>query len=285
MKIFLTGGTGFIGSHVLKKLMSSPIEVIAHRRGEDSHPKISIDQPINWLTKAVPQIEVTDFDGVDVLLHLASHSVQYPFDTLANNIHYNVVEPLEMFEKACQAGVKNYVVAGSCFEYGLSGERYEFIPPDAPLEPTNDYATSKAMFYLATRQLVKSYRVGISYNRLFHVFGPGESKERFWPSLRRAAISGQDFDMTPGEQVRAFTPVGEMAELLIEKCHWIHRTTGVSFSVSNLGSNSVMSLREFAESWWEHYEASGNLIFGKVPYRPNEVMRYVPLYEQDLSKQ
>ena len=277
MKIFLTGGTGFIGSNVLKQLLASNVEVIAHRRQESSSPNIPIDSTVSWLTKPFSDIEPLDFAGVDILLHLASHSVQYPLDTLENNIHYNVLEPLEMFEKAYQYGVNKYVVAGSCFEYGSSGERYEHIPIDAPLEPTNDYARSKVMSFLAFKRFAETNQVSISYNRLFHVYGLGESESRFWPSLKTAAINGKDFNMTLGEQIRDFTPVDKMAELLINQCLLISESSKVSFEVSNLGSKSVMTLREFAEFWWDKFNATGKLNLGTVPYRPNEVMRYVPL--------
>lgn len=277
MKIFLTGGTGFIGSHVLKNLLNSNIEVVSHRRKESSSPKIPIKHSIKWLTKPVSKLDPKDFEGIDVLLHLASHSVQYPFDTLENNIKFNVVEPLEMFKKACQAGVTKFVIAGSCFEYGISGEKYDYIPTNAPLEPTNDYSTSKAMAYLAFRQMAESNQVGISYNRLFHVYGPGEASNRFWPSLREAAISGKDFDMTFGEQIRDFTHVEDMANKLINECKVLYRSQILSFKTTNFGSNNIMSIKEFASKYWEKFEAKGRLNLGSIPYRDNEVMRYVPL--------
>lgn len=275
MRIFLTGGTGFIGSHVLKQLIDSDIEVIAHRRKENSSPNIPMDGSINWLTKPVLDIEPLDFSGVDVLLHLASHSVQYPFDTLENNIRYNVVEPLEMFEKAYQAGVTKYVVAGSCFEYGLSGERYEDIPTEAPLAPTNDYATSKAMSFLAYRQFALNKKGSLSYQRIFHAFGEGQPDNRLWPSIKNAALEGKDLELTPGEQIRDFVPVEEVAKKLIRASLTIKDLDQVIL-VENIGSGSPQSISEFAKYWWDFWGASGTLKIAALPYRDNEVMRFVP---------
>jgi nucleoside-diphosphate-sugar epimerase len=275
MKIFLTGGTGFIGSHVLKQLLALDIEVIAHRRKESSSPNIPIDSTVNWLTKPVSDIEPLDFTDVDVLLHLASHSVQYPFDTLENNIHFNVVEPLKMFEKANQAGVTKYVVAGSCFEYGRSGERYEYIPIDAPLEPTNDYATSKAMSFLAFRQFALNKGVSLSYQRIFHAFGEGQPKNRLWPSIKNAALEGKDLKLTPGEQIRDFVPVEEVTKKLIMASSAIKDLDRVIL-VENIGSGSPQSISEFTKYWWGFWRASGTLKLGALPYRDREVMRFVP---------
>lgn len=275
MKVFLTGGTGFIGSHVLKQLLGLDIEVIAHRRRESSSPNISIDSSVNWLTKPVSYIEPLDFTDVDVLLHLASHSVQYPFDTLENNIRYNVLEPLEMFEKAFHAGVSKYVVAGSCFEYGLSGERYEYIPTDAPLEPTNDYATSKAMSFLAFRQFALNKGVSLSYQRIFHAFGEGQPENRLWPSIKNAALEGRDLELTPGEQIRDFVPVEDVARKLIEASILIDDPFP-AICVENIGSGVPKSITEFAQYWWRYWKAEGKLKIGSIPYRENEIFRYTP---------
>ena len=283
MKIFLTGGTGFIGSHVLKQLLASDIEVIAHRRKESSSPNIPIRDSINWLTKPISEIDVSDFEDVDVLLHLASHSVQYPFDTLEKNIHFNVVEPLRMFDKAHQAGVTKFVVAGSCFEYGSSGERYEYIPTEAPLEPTNDYATSKAMSYLAFSQFALNKGVSLSYQRIFHAFGEGEPENRLWPSIKNAAREGKDLELTPGEQIRDFIPVEEVAKKLIKASSNIKDLDKVIL-VQNVGSGSPQSISEFTEYWWNYWEAQGKLKIGALPYRNNEVMRFIPLLSKTNIK-
>lgn len=278
MKIFLTGGTGFIGSHVLKQLIDSDIEVIAHRRKESSNPNISIEGSVNWLTKPVSDIAPLDFTGVDVLLHLASHSVQYPFDTLEKNIHFNVVEPLSMFDKAHQSGVTKFVVAGSCFEYGSSGERYEYIPTEAPLEPTNDYATSKVMSYLAFRQFALNKGVSLSYQRIFHAFGEGQTENRLWPSIKNAAREGKDLQLTPGEQIRDFIPVEKVAKRLIQATVSIMKSEN-TISVDNIGSGSPQSIAQFAKYWWNYWGATGSLRLGALPYRDNEVMRFVPKVE------
>ena len=52
--------------------------------------------------------------------------------------------------------------------------------------------------------------------RLFQVFGEGESENRLWPSLKKAAISGENVDMTKGEQLRDFIPVEDVANQLIQ---------------------------------------------------------------------
>lgn len=52
---------------------------------------------------------------------------------------------------------------------------------------------------------------------MFHVYGEREAETRFWPSLRRAALAGEDFPMTKGEQIRDFMPVETLARTFLDR--------------------------------------------------------------------
>jgi len=281
MRVFLTGATGFIGSNVLKALCEENIDTIAIRRNICSQPKIPFVHKMAWLTKSLDEIGMDDLKNVDVLIHLASHSVQHPFDSLDNCITFNVIHPLKLFKTAFAAGVKKFIVAGTCFEYGESGQSYDFIPVNAPLLPTNTYATSKAMAYLAFRQFTLDYPVAINYHRIFHVFGEGESFERLWPKIRIAAKEGVDLELSPGEQLRDFIDVVDVARQILASVKKIHLSEEKGMVVQNLGSGNPQSVKEFVTYWWKRLEAKGKLKFGAIPYRENEVMRFVPKLKKD----
>jgi nucleoside-diphosphate-sugar epimerase len=275
MKIAVTGATGFIGSHFTKQALAAGHAVLAIRRSPASTPRIPLEQQPQWLDRALDEVTAEDLKGFDVLVHLAAHTGNVPYDTLANCLRWNLIAVLALFEQARLAGIRRFVVAGSCFEYGRSGERYEAIPTDAPLEPTNAYAASKAAASIALRQWAEEYQLSLQILRIFHVYGEGEAETRLWPSLRRAALAGDDLPMTKGEQVRDFMPVEEVAAAFLARAQ-----DGNGFNpcseILNLSSGSPCSLREFAEHWWLIFTANGNLLFDKLPYRRGEVMRYTP---------
>lgn len=289
LRLFVTGATGFIGSHFLNAALAAGHEVVALRRSPASQPRIPIiipsPQPLNastvqpptllrWLDKPMTDVTVEDVAGCDVLVHLAAHTPNVPYDTLENCLLWNVIVPIGLFRKAAQAGTTRIVAAGSCFEYGRSGERYEFIPPDAPLEPTQTYPASKAAASVAFYQLAVELNLQLSIHRIFQVFGEGEAKSRLWPSLRKAALSGEDLEMTPAEQVRDFIPVEQVARQLLQAA--LDDVPPRQPRIVNLGTGNPQSLRDFAQTWWDTWTARGNLVFGAKPYRSGEVMRYVP---------
>ena len=276
MKVFVTGATGFIGSHFLNILaQSQTIEVVALRRNLDSQPRIPLLKKPIWITKALDQVEQADLKGVDVIVYLAAHSMYPPYDTLDNCLYWNLTAPLHLFNEAVKAGVSKFVVAGSCFEYGLSGEEFDFIPIEAMLKPTLTYAASKAASSIAFYQFAVQHQVQFSYHRIFQVFGEGEAETRLWPSLRKAALAGEDFPMTEGKQVRDFIAVEDVARYFVVACFKEDFVTGKP-EFYNVGSGKPQSILEFSEYWWGKWNAKGKLLKGHISYREGEVMRYVP---------
>jgi nucleoside-diphosphate-sugar epimerase len=108
--------------------------------------------------------------------------------------------------------------------------------------------------------------------------------------------------MTHGEQIRDFIPVEDVAARFLAEAIGmaeigdrrleigINQEPGTKnqepktrneepeskIRIAHIGSGRPQSLRQFAEYWWNHWEAKGQLLFGAVPYRENEIMRYVP---------
>lgn len=275
MKIFLTGGTGFIGSHLLRLLGTTDHKVTAIRRGS-SQPCIDIGREPLWLVKAMDSLEPIDFSGMDVLVHLASVGVSPKTATWRDLLYWNVSVMVDLLEKAHAAGVRRFVLAGSSAEYGLAADKYDFIPADAPLLPTSLYAASKAAGFIVANTFAIEKSIELYYLRIFSAYGEGQYINNFWPSLRAAALSGEDFPMTPGDQVRDFMPVERVAEAFLHSIEGPSvAQNGVPF-VANVGTGQPMSMLEFAEECWSDWGAKGKIIAGAKPYRLNEPMRFVP---------
>ena len=186
-----------------------------------------------------------------------------------------MINSLQLWHRAEAAGIRRFLIVGSCFEYGRSGEHYDAIPVTAVLEPTTAYGASKAASSMAAIALAVEKRLQLILARPFHVYGEGQAFKSFWPSLVTAACSGQDFPMTRGEQIRDFQPVDQTAFQLLAWLQFPDLRPGQPKLV-NLGTGKPRTLLNFAQQEWLRLKATGALQPGYLGYRENEVMRYVP---------
>lgn len=278
MTILVTGATGFIGRHFVRHALERGDTVVAVVRRPP--PPEPAHERVRWLCRSFPEVRVGDIAGCDAMVHLAAHGVVDGMDDWERCFQVNVMESLALWRQAVTAGMRRFVICGSCFEYGRSGERYQQIPVDAPLEPTGAYHASKAAATMAALALAAEERLELSILRPFHVFGEGEAASRLWPALRAAALAGRDFPMTAGGQIRDFTPVDKVAAYFRHQA--AQRVEPGQPKIENVGTGRPESVREFVQQWWTHWGARGRLQIGVLPYRQDEVMRYVPQVKQPL---
>lgn len=272
MRIIVTGGTGFLGSHFLRASLDAGHDVLALNRNSRS-VRIPLNRPPLWICAGLDSPPPGIFDNCAAVVHFAATGVR-PHEAGDWNACFrvNVLESLGFLEQAAKAGVKRFILCGSCFEYGLSAERVDKVPTHAALEPVGAYAASKAAATLAGMALAREKGLELMVVRPFHLFGEGDSEERFWPSLKLAAEKGEDFAMSRGEQIRDFFPVESAAQSFLRAL--THPLEPGVPKIMHAGSGQARTLREFAEEWWSRLNAPGRLLIGELPYRDNEVMRY-----------
>jgi len=278
MRLFLTGGTGFIGSYVLRATLASGHQVRALRRSSTARPVIDLPFEPEWITGTLQTLDPSQMVGVDAVIHLASAGVSPKQASWVELVEANVVGSLRVLEIGELAGIRRFAMAGTCHEYGATADRYEKIPPNAALEPLNSYGASKAAAFQLLRAFALERGLELFYGRIFSAYADGQYEKNFWPSLRKAALAGEDFLMSSGQQVSDFVPAEVVAEYFIEACSRPDIKAGNPLVV-NIGSGTASTLLSFAQQQWRNFEARGNLLPNHLLDRPSQIRRYVP----DLS--
>lgn len=273
MRILLTGGTGFIGSHLLVELLLAGHEVVALRRPA-SEPVIPLVVQPTWMECSLLELTANELSGAEVVIHLASAGVSPQQASWRELEQINVAAGLQLIEKAHQAGVRRFVAAGSCFEYGAEADAWERIPPDAPLRPTTPYGASKAAGFLMLHAFATAHPIEMVYARIFTAYGEGQFRGNLWPSLRQAALAGNDFAMTEGEQIRDFIPVAEVARHLRYAAERCDLQLALPL-VMNIGSGIGLRVVDFARQQWQRFGATGYLNPGAIPSHPGQMARLV----------
>ena len=143
MKIFLTGGTGFIGSHFLDLVHARGHAVIATSRDLGNISDYLYGKA-KWILADLSNIRPKHFEDCDIVVHLASSGVSPQGATWEDLVQNNVLGTSNHIREAHIAGIIKIVAAGSAHEYGRTSLEYDALPANAALKPISLYAASKA---------------------------------------------------------------------------------------------------------------------------------------------
>jgi len=267
MKILVTGATGFIGSSLVPLLAEQGHEVVATYRtpGRDL-PRFG--GRVTWTRLDVFNPPGRPFEALgepERMIHLSwSGLPNYKDDFhLTENLPADEAFLLDML----RGGLGHLLVTGTCFEYGmLEGELGE----DTPCVPDNPYGRAKDE--LRRRLEAASAGTGkiFQWARLFYMFGPGQGRRSLFAQLDAALEAGaESFDMSGGQQVRDYLPVGEVGRCLAA----IALQDEVA-GVINVCSGRNIPLVDLVREYLAARGADIRLNLGKFPYPDWEPFRF-----------
>ena len=249
MKILVTGGAGFIGTNLIKKLLSE---------GHDVHSLDNYDtgfennhQPnCNYISSDIEQIEYFEGKDFDLVYHLAAQSrVQPSFDDPTQCFRVNVKGTESVMEWARHNNIK-VVYAGS------SSKHHD--PTDSP------YSMYKYLGEEVCKLYRKSFDVDVRIARFYNVYGPSESLDEkngnvigIWRSKIQKDPEWAILQIVgDGEQRRDFTHVEDIVDGLI-KCHNMNNQytwpPANSFNQFELGRGKNYSINEIADAFGKDY--------------------------------
>jgi len=216
-RVFVTGGTGFIGANIVRRLVREKAEVVllvrpnAHLwRLKGILPKMSLIQGdltrANDVEKAVSQV------CPHAIFHLATFRANKNPTTFSNFVTTNLFGATHLAVAAKKANVQIFVSAGSQLEYGntLKPHRESDL-----LRPVTLYGLTRAASTMYFQYAAQELGLPIVVLRLFHVYGPWESHERLIPTAIRAALTGARLPMTEQGFHRDYVFVEDVVEAFL----------------------------------------------------------------------
>ncbi|MEI7769334.1 MAG: NAD-dependent epimerase/dehydratase family protein [Chloroflexales bacterium] len=251
MKILVTGGAGFIGSHVVRWLVAqghqvSVLDNFSTGRQESLAPVRAAINVIRGDIRDFATVLAAAHDA-ELIIHLAAmvsvvQSVEQPLEAYASN----AIGSLHVLEAARQAGVRRVVQASSCAVYGNTEQLpvHEATSPD-PLSP---YASTKLAAEQAGQLYTRLYGVATVSLRFFNVYGPRQDPASPYaavvPRFIAALRSGQQPTIYgDGQQSRDFVFVGDIVQAL-----WVAGTAPrIEGKIFNIGRGEACSILNLAQ--------------------------------------
>ena len=296
MNVLITGGAGFIGSHMAEGLLERGDQVRVYDnfstgRRENVEPLLN-----RWLgSLELIEADLRDYaalesamEGVEGVFHVAalpsvSQSVIDPLETT----EVNVMGTLNCLMAARQAEVRRVVYSSSSSVYG-NAERLP-TSEDVGCEPCSPYAASKLAGEVYCRVFAELYPLDTVSLRYFNVFGPRQDPDSEYaaviPKFITRALAGLPLIIHgDGHQTRDFTFVGDVVEANLLAME----AEGVSGQVLNVACGRQISIMELAEVLGEllgeglvtEFESPrpGDIRFSRASIeRANKALGYRPL--------
>jgi len=211
MRIFITGGTGFIGKYLVKKL-----------REDKSNKLLLLSKDLadikNW------KKEIEDFKP-EACIHLAWEGLpDYGYKMSIKNLNYG----LDLMNLLAKLQCKKVLMVGTCWE--------------VLAQPFNACSTAKNALHWLSREIAKENDMHFIWARLFFVYGPGQRKDSLIPYLINCKETGKKPEIKTAEAKNDFIYVEDVAEaiaMIIKKCQ--------KSAVYNIGSGEFTKVGDVAK--------------------------------------
>lgn len=272
-RVLVTGISGFIGSHLARRLVEEGAEVHGLVRRSSNLWRIQdLKKQI-----ALHYSDIRDFDSVrkgirgiqaQKVFHLAAYvDVRRSLEVADEMVEVNVKGTLNLLRALEGTGYDCFINTGTSEEYGYNPPPFR---EDQPPSPVSLYSVSKAATTMLCQMLHKTVGLPTLTLRPFLTYGPGQEGDMLIPSLVRRVLKGEAVEMTKGEQTREFNYIDDIVDGFI-KASVSPEAVG---EVINIGNGLEYRVRDVVEMILKLMNSPMKPNLGALPYRPGETRHF-----------
>jgi UDP-glucose 4-epimerase len=273
-RVALTGGTGFVGANLARRLLADGHLVfllvrrghadwrIAEIRADVSLHEVDLGDP-RGLTATLASI------SPDWVFHLATYGAYPTQREPARMIQTNVVGTANLVEASLEVGVDAFVNAGSSSEYGFKDHPAAEIET---LDPNSYYAVTKASASLYCRYAARSRGVRMTTLRLYSVYGPYEEPTRLIPTVIGRGLRGELPPLVSPDTARDFVEVSDVCDAFVRAATQEAQEPG---AIYNVGSGTQTTVRDVVDLARKRYGMTAEPVWGSMPPRGWDTVSWV----------
>jgi len=272
-KVLVTGGAGFIGSHLVKRLVKAGAEVTVIVKYKSIFDCIRLSQV--WDNINVIEADLRNIDSViqlrssyfDYIFHLAAYNhVGDSFIHFQEALQSNLISTANIFEYGPDYGRFIYTATSEVYGYQDS---VPFKEENMPF-PLSPYAIGKYSGELyAKMKAFQEDKKEIICIRPFNTFGPYQSERAIIPEIIIKCLRGSPIHTTEGKQTREFNFV----ENIVDGFLLAAKTDNIPSGSINIGSGEEIAIRNLVNKIYELCDSKSELKIGVLKNRPTEIWR------------
>ncbi|MCB1189580.1 MAG: NAD-dependent epimerase/dehydratase family protein [Flavobacteriales bacterium] len=268
-KVLVTGATGFIGNYVIRNLLQlDNLEIIATSRSIEKASSFEWFSKIKYIPTDLSEKKDNWFEFFqkpNLMIHLAWEDL--PNYKELFHIEKNLWNNYTFLSNMIKNGLSDLTIAGTCFEYGLQNG---CLSEEMEAKPCIPYALAKDCLRKFLEELQKKNHFSLKWNRLFYMYGDGQSKSSILSQLELAVKNGDRvFNMSGGEQLRDYLHIEKISDNLV-KIALQNKVTGI---INNC-SGKPISIRRLVEQYIQEKGYLIKLNLGYYPYPDYEPMSF-----------
>lgn len=267
MKILVTGGAGFIGSHLCEALLQEGHSVLCLDNLDPFYPVAIKRKNLSDILRSSPKksaftfikADIRDFKKINAVLrsqkptlviHLAAKAGVRP--SLEQPMLYadvNIKGTLNMLEACRLAGIKNFIFASSSSVYGNT-RKIPFAESDTILEPISPYAATKKVGETLCHFYSHTYQMNIAMLRFFTAFGPRQRPDLAVSKFTKNILNGEPLPFYgDGSMRRDHTYIGDIIQGVLGASQWVLKKRSQPVCEAfNLGESRSISLKDLVRA-------------------------------------
>ncbi len=276
-KIIVTGGAGFIGSHLTERLVAEGVDVVVI---DNVFPELSYFTVLKLASKVrVINLDIRHRDAVknlimeikpDYVYHLAAEAiVESSFDDPCTAFDTNIMGTINVLEalRFCK-GIKGVIVASSDKAYGKTTSDYTEL---SPLAGDHPYDASKACADIISRAYYVTYNLPVVVTRFGNVYGEGDFHfNRLIPGICRSVVKNEVLEVrSDGTYERDYLYVKDVVDGYLVLLDKLHKTIGEAYNFSSSDHLNVIEvLKKVENKLGKKIEYNiQNIAHNEIPYQ------------------
>jgi UDP-glucose 4-epimerase len=269
-RILLTGGFGFIGAALTRRLVMDGHSVALLELGSGDRGRLGTVAG----DVAVKEVDLRDNEGViaavkelspDIIAHLAAYyAIDHRPDEVPAMVGTNVQGLANLLEAAVAVKPYAFINTSSCFVYEQTGRP---LTEDGPIRPSNLYAMTKRFGEELCTFYSSEYGLGVTTLRIFSPYGPGDHDRRLIPSVVRSCLDGEAPRVSTGKQLWDFIFIDDIVDAYVRA--FDHEPCG--HETFNIGSGKAVPVKDIVMRIRNLMGPGPQPLWGAIPHRKSEI--------------